>query len=101
MQTKSTTITGRVASVSINGDIDMELAQVGAVFVTCWMVGRGVTKVVADDGIEFASGLISLLLPAGTVITDMCDLPALGRQIAAEQEEAGQGVLDRHLALAE
>lgn len=84
---KTIVITDQKAVISINGDLDVTLKQVSPIFADCWMSGKFVIKVKASDGIEFAANGICLSLPRNHNITDLCDLPALAKQITDEQDE--------------
>lgn len=89
---KRTSVTNLTMMVNFDsnneGGIDVRMAQVRCVSVECTMRGNSVVKVVAIDGISFKAecGMV-LDLPADFVITSLCDLPYLARQIAEEDEE--------------
>lgn len=75
--------------VSICGGIDIVMKQVQPVTVTCIMDGSKITRVHADDGIEFASegGLLSVEYKPCFDITELCNKAALERQMRDEQRE--------------
>ena|SRR5471032_335463 len=77
-------VRGLTATISVHGDLDVTLQQVGVVSVSCYIEGRGNKpfKVTADDGIEFGGAGVLLSLPAAYNVTEICDLAALEREIA-------------------
>ena len=87
---KAHTVSGLVIDVSLNGGISLAMNQVAPVVVTCTMDGSKISRVHADEGIEFASngGFLSVGYKAGYDITELCNRAAMEREMrAAEQDE--------------
>jgi len=86
---KALTVSDMVITASINDGINIEMAQVAPVVVTCVMDGSVVKQVFADEGIEFISegGLLGVEYKRGADITEICDRKAMAKQIRANEEE--------------
>ena len=89
---KALTVSDMVITASINDGINIEMTQVAPVVVTCVMDGSAVTKVYADEGVEFVSegGLLGVEYKRGADITEICDRKAMAKQIRANEEENDQ-----------
>lgn len=76
-------------SASIDGGIEVSMAQVWPVIVTCIMDGDTVMRVHADQGIEFASdgGLLTMSYMRCADITSICDRKAMAKKLRAIAEE--------------
>jgi hypothetical protein len=76
-------------SASIDGGIEIPMAQVSSVVVTCIMDGDAVVRVHADQGIEFASdgGLLTMSYMRCADITSICDRKAMAKKLRAIAEE--------------
>jgi len=83
MRTEIIPISALKTTVSVGGDIDVELVQRDVVGVTCMIEsGNRPVRVVAEDGIEFAAATgLRLSLPDGTDITALCDFDAIEADI--------------------
>lgn len=88
---KALTVSDMVITASINDGINVEMTQVTPVVVTCVMDGSAITKVYADEGIEFVSegGLLGVEYKRGADITEISDRKAMAKQISANEEENG------------
>lgn len=86
---KALTVSDMVITASINDGVNIEMRQVAQVVVTCVMDGSEVSKVFADEGIEFISegGLLGVEYKRGADITEICDRKALAKQIRANEQE--------------
>jgi hypothetical protein len=86
---KALEVSGMSISACINEGIEIEMSQAAPVVVTCVMDGDTVTKIYADEGIEFIreGGFISIDYKAGADITRICDRRALEKKIKAQAEE--------------
>jgi len=92
MRTEYLPISNLKTTVSVGGDIDVELVQRDTVGVTCVIEsGNRPARVIADDGIEFASANgLRVSLQDGADITDLCDLAAIEADIAWLIEERAE-----------
>lgn len=88
---KALTVSDMIITASINDGINIEMTQVAPVVVTCVMDGSTVSKIYADEGIEFVSegGLLGIEYKRGADITEFCDRKAMAKQIRANEEENG------------
>lgn len=86
---KAHTVSNLTIDVSLNGGIGVIMTQVAPVVVTCTMDGSKVSKVHADEGIEFLSegGFVGVEYKAGYDITELCNKAAIEREMRANTEE--------------
>ena len=89
---KALTVSDMVITASINDGVNIEMAQVAPVVVTCVMDCAAVSKVFADEGIEFVSegGLLGVEYKRGADITGICDRKAMAKQIRVNEQENDQ-----------
>lgn len=95
--TTTITLTGLKTTIYAEEGMDEVLKQVLAVSADCWIEGGKVVKVVVPDGIVFAGPSGSLVRPDGYNVTYMCDLAAIAKQIADDQEERDEMLMDAHM----
>lgn len=86
---KALEVDGLKVSASIDGGMEIPMKQVAPVVVTCIMDGETITKVHADEGIEFATegGLITMTYARCADITDICDRRAMQKTLRVIAEE--------------
>lgn len=92
MYGKALEVSGLKVSASIDAGIDIELVQVAPVVVTCVMDGINVSRVHADEGIEFASegSLLTLSYMRCADVTSLLDRKEWARKLrdATEADDA-------------
>lgn len=84
---KFTIVKNLKSTISLDGGMDIELVQVGAAQVDIELDGARIVSVKAPLGVVFAGSCGRLVREDYCDITDLCDLAALRKQLADEQEE--------------
>lgn len=87
---KGIEVTDLAISVSVDAGVDILMKQARPVFVTCIMEGEKISRVHADEGIEFLSdgGFFSVQYKPCSDITNICDVRAFEKKIRAMVEES-------------
>jgi len=92
----ATTLIDLATTIFADEGMNEVLRQSGAVTADCWMEGGRVVKVTCPDGITFRGPSGTLTRPDNFNVTDLCDLPALARQIAADKVERDEQQIAAH-----